>query len=88
MGRTKVAMHSQLPPFLVYLFFYRILAISRHQEAAPQMHTGGSVVYMKLDFLAARQVCWKALSFTGELFSFFMKTLLSAAAQMLSLIHI
>ena len=39
-GRTQVVMHSQLPRFLVYFFVYRSFAVSRHEEAAPQMYTG------------------------------------------------
>ena len=44
-GRTQVVMHSQLPRFLVYFFFYRSFSVSRHEKAAPQMHTRGSVIF-------------------------------------------
>ena len=40
----QVAMHSQLPRFLVSVFFYCSLTLSRCEEADHQTYTGGSVI--------------------------------------------
>jgi len=48
MGRRQEVMHSQLPRFLFSFFLPYSLALGGHEEAAPQMYTGGSVV---LEFL-------------------------------------